>query len=77
MTAILDQPWQIYMFGIAQLIGRLKVETNTVLKFRPSHLGTTLQAANHVMNTNFRKKVDALEELTKRYEMAKAWYGIG
>jgi hypothetical protein len=75
-TVILDQPWQIYMFGMAQLKGRLELEVNTILKFRNSHLGTTLQAANHVMGTNFKRKADALEEFTKRYEMAKAFYGI-
>ena len=65
-SVILDKPWQIQLFGYAQLLGRLKVENNTRLKFSNSHLGTTLQAANHVMGTNFRSKKKAEEEFRKR-----------
>lgn len=77
MTVILDQPWQIYGFGLLQLRGRLELEVKTDLTFHKTHLGTTLQAANHVMNTNFRSKKAAYAEFCKRHDAMKELFGIG
>lgn len=74
---MLDQPWQIQLFGYSQLLGRLKIEANNpIVKFRRTHLGTTLQAANHVMGTNFRNKKTAEAEFRKRLNALHAALGL-
>lgn len=68
----LDRPWQIYCFGLLQIKHRLNLEINTGMTFRTS----TLRMANHVMGTNFRTKVQALEEFNKRYEQMRIFFGL-
>lgn len=62
-TVVIDTPEGMSHFAMCQVIGRLRIETETGLKFRSS----TLKAAQKAYGVRSRTKAGALQEMLDLY----------
>ena len=66
-SQVFDTPEAIEYFRMCSIRGRLQIESETGIKFRLP----TLVNANRIYGTNFTRKKQMIEYLTKKIEEAK------
>jgi hypothetical protein len=71
MAAVLDQPWQLTLFGWQRWKHMLRIEVNTGMRHSR---GSVLRAVNQYFGTNFRRKEQAIAYLDECIEWAEAIY---